>query len=130
MLDRLAIAWTQDDYTVLFTVLVLICSTLAVYVMQTTGHDKESQMDPFWVRWGRRSSVVLIMMGLLWRASFAYQFGYPPTPSEFLVVISMILMFGIRAFILHIRKDDQIIHDTHVRGLSAKQARGRRIHVQ
>lgn len=59
------------DLSLLHTMLALIGSMLAVYVMQLTHYEAEDRADPPAVRFARRAALAVLALGFLWSLTFS-----------------------------------------------------------
>jgi len=104
----------MPDLTVVFQILSFACAILALHVMQQTLLDSSSTTDPWWLQVARRMGFVFMICGLAWNISYHDTRELPATWPEYLIVIGLIFIFGVRAIILfHHRHDHRPIHRNH-----------------
>ena len=91
------------DLSTLHTVLCLVGALLAVYQMQLISHEHEDHVDPKFLQWGRRISLMLLAISLLGLVLYADARQWQPWPPQIGLVLAVIAMLGVRILAIHAR---------------------------
>lgn len=85
------------DLSSIHTILTIAGMFLAVYVMQLTSHANEDAGDHWVLRWGRRTSLAMVALALLWSLSYSQTKSWQPWPPEIALIVALIGVLGFRA---------------------------------
>lgn len=107
-----------QDLTGPFTLLSFTAALLALFVMQATWNDALSQTDPVWLQWARRLSYVGLILAMMWVLLSMDDHGWVPTPPVFGLLLSLNLMFFVRALNLFHHRNDAENHPEAIRRMS------------
>jgi hypothetical protein len=98
MLDRIA---DGVNLSILHATLTFIGLVATVYVMQMAHAVAEKDRQTEWVLWLGRGGLALLMWGMLWSLSFAFQKEWQPWPPQLLVYAAVDIIMIARGLSLH-----------------------------
>lgn len=91
------------DLTAAHTILALLGTLLAVFVMQQTRYEAEDADDPAPMRFARRLSLALLALALLWSLSYSETKSWQPWPAQVLTIFAVDAVLAIRAIAIRAR---------------------------
>jgi hypothetical protein len=91
------------NLTKMHSILAIVGALLSVYVMNLISYEHEDEVDPSWLRWVRRSGLMLVALAFGWTINYSFEHNWQPWPPEILLMVGVDLGLVVRVVAIHLR---------------------------
>lgn len=102
-MDRILEVINASDLSRIHSLLAIVGSLLAVYVMSVTSYEHEDRDDPVWLQHLRRIGLFALAIAFGWSFLYLHDKNWKPWPPEVLLMVGIIMGLAVRAVAIHLR---------------------------